>query len=293
MIQAPTAWEGVLEVPEGVSYIAWSAFDSCDLITELILPDSLVAINHAAGVPSGLQKVFVGKGMTDWQNVTAYYPVPVIEIHPENPNYAMTADGSIYTKDMSKLLLCRDESEEVVIPEGVTAIGVGAMRSMFGDAATMKRLVLPSTLTKLPDNAFYDLTALESFAVAEGNPAFAVWDGLLYTADGKTLVACPVGRTGTVEVREGTVEIGACAFYSNYRKAGTIVIPEGVTTMRFGNFSSTMYNTHLALYLPASLTDIHVDTFSYANPDNIIVYCPAGSAAEAQARQYELTVVHN
>lgn len=293
MIQAPTAREGVLEVPEGVSYIAWSAFDSCDLITELILPDSLVAMNHAAGVPSGLRKVVIGKGMMDWQNVTSFYTVPVIEIHPENPNYTMTPDGSIYTRDMSKLLLCRDESEEVVIPEGVTAIGVGAMRSMYGDAATMKRLVLPSTLTKIPDNAFSNLTALESFRVAEGNPAFAAWDGLLYTADGKTLIACPVGITGTVEVREGTVEIGAYAFYSSYRKVSVVVIPEGVTTMRFGNFTSTLYNSQLALYLPASLTEIHVDTFSYAQPENVTVYCPAGSAAETQARQYGLTVVHN
>ena len=293
LIQAPSAREGVLEVPEGVSYIAWSAFDSCDLITELILPDSVVAMNHAAGVPGSLTKVVIGKGMTDWQNVTSYYTVPVIEIHPENPSYTMTSDGSIYTKDMTKLLLCRDESEEVVIPEGVTAIGAGAMRSLFGDAATMKHLVLPSTLTQIPENAFGNLTALEYFEVAEGNPAFAAWDGLLYTLDGRTLIACPVGRTGTVEVREGTVEIGAYAFYSSYRKAGTIVVPEGVTTMRFGNFTSTLYNSRLALYLPASLTDIHIDTFSYADPDNIVIYSPAGSAAEAQARQYELTVVHN
>ena len=72
-----------------------------------------------------------------------------------------------------------------------------------------------------------------------------------------------------------------------------LVIPEGVTTMRFGNFTSTLYNSQLALYLPASLTEIHVDTFSYAQPENVTVYCPAGSAAENQARQYGLTVVHN
>jgi len=293
LIQAPYALEGELVVPEGVSYIAWDAFNSCDLITELVLPDSVVAINHAAGVPVSLKKLVIGKGMIDWQNVTDCYSVPVIEIDPENPNYTMTPEGSIYTKDMTKLLLCRDESENVVIPEGVTAIGVGAMKSLYGDAATMKSLTLPSTLTELPENPFSSLMALERFEVAEGNPAFAACDGLLYSKDGTTLVACPLARTEPVEVREGTLEIGPYAFYSYYLKTSSIVIPEGVTVMRYGNFASGLYNVKLSLYLPASLTDIHLETFTRVQPGMIIIYCPAGSVADSHARSLGLNVVNN
>lgn len=292
LLQAPTGHEGVLVVPEGVSYIGWYSLYRCEGITELVLPDSVVAINHAASFPNSLKKLVVGKGLTDWQNVTSSYYIPVVEIHPENPNYTMTEDGSIYTKDMTTLLLCRDEAENVVIPEGVTTIGVGAMKSLYGDAATMKSLTLPSTLTEIPDKAFYSLTALERFEVAEGNPAFAAWDGLLYSADGKTLVACPLGRTGTVEVREGTVVIGANVFYGNELRAGTVVIPEGVTTLRYGNFRAVRYNSKLALYLPASLTDIHPDTFEYVDPDDIVIYCPEGSAAWLQAEKWGLTAVN-
>ena len=293
LLEAPRGRKGTLEIPEGVSYIGWYALYYCEHVTELILPDSLVAMNHAAGVPALLEKVVVGKGMTDWQNVTSFFEVPQIEIHPDNPNYVMTEDGSIYTKDMTTLLLCRSEEENVVIPEGVTAIGVGSLKSMYGDAATMKTLSLPSTLEEIPVNAFNNLTALESITVAEENPNFASWDGLLYSKDGKTLIACPQGITGTIQVREGTLELAPYAIYGSYLKATTVVIPEGVTVMRYGNFIQSPYNNQVALYLPASLTDIHPETFAYADAEELIIYCPSGSAAEAQAKSYGLTVIHN
>lgn len=293
LIHVPCGYAGTLEVPEGVSYIAWYALYYCKEVTELILPDSLVAINHAAGVPPRLEKAVIGKGLKDWQNVTGFFEVPEIEIHPDNPNYTITEDGSIYTGDMTTLLLCRSEEENVVIPEGVTAIGVGAMKSMYGDAATMRTLSLPATLAEIPDGAFNNLTALESITVAAENPNFAAWDGLLYTKDGKVLVACPQAKPGTIEVREGTLELAPYAIYGNHLKATVVVIPEGVTVVRYGNFIQSTYKNCVALYLPESLTDIHPKTFAYANAEELIVYCPAGSPAEALAEACGLTVVNN
>ena len=293
LLQVPKGYEGTLEIPEGVSYLGWYSLYYCKNVTELILPDSLVAINHAAGIPANLERVVVGKGLKDWQNVTSFFEVPVIEIDPENADYTMTEDGSIYSKDMTKLLLCRSEEADVVIPEGVTAIGVGALKSLYGDAATMKTLSLPSTLAEIPDGVFINLTALERITVAEGNPNFAAWDGLLYTRDGKTLITCPQGITGTITVREGTLELAPYAIYSSGLKADTVVIPEGVTVMRYGSFLSLPYNSVLTLYLPESLTDIHPDTFEFVDAEEIIVYCPAGSAAEAHAKACGMTVVNN
>ncbi len=293
LLHVPRGYQGSLEIPEGVSYLGWYSLYYATEVTELILPDSLVAINHAAGVPALLERVVIGKGLKDWQNVTSFFEVPVIEIDPDNANFTMTEDGSIYTKDMTVLLLCRSEAEDVVIPEGVRAIGVGALKSLYGDAATMKSISLPATLEKLPDGAFTNLTALERITVSQKNPHFAAWDGLLYSKDGKTLIACPQGITGTVTVREGTVELAPYAIYSGSLKADTVVIPEGVTSVRYGSFISLPYNSVLSLYLPASLTDIHPDMFEFVDEEEIFVYCPAGSAAEAHAKSYGLNVINN
>lgn len=292
LIQAPYCHDGELVVPDGVSYIDGNAFDCSKGMTGLVLPDSLVSINFASGVPTGLKSVTIGKGLADWQNVTSYYTVADIQLSAENPHYEMSEDGSIYTEDMTVLLLCRSEAEEFSIPEGVTEIGVGALKNLYGDAATMKVLKIPASVETLPENGFSGLMALERFEVAEDNPFFASCDGLLYTKDGTTLVACPLGRTGTVQVREGTVEIGAYAFcYGGNLKATEVMIPEGVTILRAGNFSSAVYNSVLSLYLPASLTDIHQDLFEYVDADEIIVYCPGGSEAQAWAEAAGLTVV--
>lgn len=291
LLDAPSGQEGTLAIPEGVNYLTWYSLYYCDEVTELILPDSLVGISHAAGVPELLQRVHIGKKLQDWQNVTDFFQVPEIEINPENSWYTMTEDGSIYSGDGTVLLLCRDTAETVVIPEGVTTIGAKALKSMYGDAATMKTLSLPATLTRLPEKAFVNLSALESITVAPGNTAFAAWDGLLYTRDGKTLIACPAALTGTVTVRTGTEEIGPDALYGLYMKADAVVIPEGVTVIRSGNCGYLPTNAMLALYLPESLKDIHPDMLTRAEAEQVILYCPAGSEAERFGKSLGLTVV--
>ncbi len=292
LIQAPYGCEGELVIPDGVSYLAWRSLDGCNEITSLVFPDSLVAVNHAAGIPVNLQKLTVGKGLKDWQNVEIFFTVPEIILHPENPYYVMTKDGSIYSADMTTLYLCRSEEAEFVIPEGVTTLETGALQSLAGDAATMRTIVFPASLVNLPENPFFYMTALEEIRVAEGNPRYASYDGLLYTKDGKTLLACPLGRTGTVSVREGTLEIGDRAFYyGGNLMASEIIIPEGVTAVRYGNFTAVPYNGRLMLHLPGSLTDIHEDIFRFVEPENAIIFCPTGSAIEAMAREKGLSVI--
>lgn len=293
LLEAPSGRKGTLEIPDGVSYLTWYSLYYCDEVTELILPDSLVGINHAAGVPKLLQRIHVGKNLQDWQNVSAFFSVSEIEIHPDNPWYTLAEDGSIYSGDGTKLLLCRSEEETVVIPEGVTTIGTGAFQSLYGDAATMKHLSLPSTLESIPYRAFYRLTALESFSVSDRNPNFVVWDDLLYTRDGKTLIACPAAKTGTVTVRTGTEELAAYAMYTYYMKADTVVIPEGVTAIRAGNFTSLPYSAMMTLHLPESLQYIHTDMFYGVYPETIVLYCPAGSEAERFAKEAGLNPIQS
>ncbi len=58
------------------------------------------------------------------------------------------------------------ELTEVVLPEGVTEIGMWA----FSDCTSLKSITLPKGLTRIGDGAFYDCDSLTA-TVAEGSYA--------------------------------------------------------------------------------------------------------------------------
>lgn len=65
------------------------------------------------------------------------------------------------------------KEEEIIIPEGVTSIGVTA----FSHFTKLRKVVLPSTLERIETSAFYDCKNLEEIEIPEkvkylGNNAF-------------------------------------------------------------------------------------------------------------------------
>ena len=56
---------------------------------------------------------------------------------------------------------------------------------------------LPTTIVTLSAASFAGCNRLAYVRVSAGNPAFAEEDGVLYTADGTTLIYCPSGRSAT------------------------------------------------------------------------------------------------
>lgn len=287
-IQAPNAWEGKLEIPEGVSHIGWHALENCDGITELVLPDSVVSMDAEAGLPEMLTKLTVGKGMIRWENVTDCYYIPEVIISPDNPNYTMV-DGSIFSGDLRTLLICRSSGEIYSVPEGVKVIGEDAFCYAMGTNETLKTIILPASVEQVTGRAFQNLRALEQILVAEGNSFFTAWDGLLYDKSGTVLIACPLGKAGTVRVREGTQTIDAYAF-GIYTRVEEVILPEGVAAVRQGNFVSVYEDHTLKLHLPDSLTEIHPEMLRY--PEKFVICCGSGSPAETFAHKAGAEVVN-
>jgi lactocepin len=68
---------------------------------------------------------------------------------------------------------------------------------------------------------------LSKIDLSPANPFFRLIDGVLFSADGRTLVLYPQGRTDKkYVVPNGVVEIGPYAFSS--AKLQTIAFPDGV-----------------------------------------------------------------
>ena len=95
-------------------------------------------------------------------------------------------------------------------PNGDTVVGIltGALRS---DA--ISAVEIPATVTALDADSFADCTRLSHVRVAAGNKSFLIEDGALYTADGKTLLYCPVARGAReLSLHRSLTHIAAGAF---------------------------------------------------------------------------------
>ena len=143
----------------------------------------------------------------------------------------------------------------VELPETLTEIGSSA----FAGCVKLPEIRLPANLQRLAGHAFYKceslttltipvgLTAfnpnavtlcagLVAFDVAEGNPAFAVRDGILFSKDGSVLVCYPQGRDGdSYVVPDDVKEIGDAAFQA--AKIKSISLPDGLTKLGNGAFA--------------------------------------------------------
>ena len=146
---------------------------------------------------------------------------------------------------------------EVTIPEGVETVEQQA----FMSCTALTAIHLPATLKNLgsqyPGDAFersdvLGCNHLTAVTVTEGNPWFSANDGLLYSADGKTLLFCPRGLTSTA-VKEGTERIGDYAFFY-CRALESLTLPASIR--HIGSNSISVCEQLRTLHLPEGLVSI-------------------------------------
>lgn len=276
---AAYTFEGTLEIPAGVNHLAFHSLNMCDDITALVLSDSVVSMDAHTGLPEKMKSLRVGKSLTRWDNISDAYYLDSVQISDTNPHFVMV-DGCVYSRDLNTLYACLGEQASVSVLEGVTTLADTAFAPATGRNTTITAIQLPTTVSYLSGELFMNLTALENVTIAEDNPYYASHDGLVYTENGVSLILCPQGKTGTVSVKVGTSTIWRYAFYGQLQ-ASRIVIPEGVMTIRKGNFVTYRSQT-LDLKLPSTLENIYPDMLH--SPGGYSVTCPKGSAADVFAR---------
>lgn len=91
-----------------------------------------------------------------------------------------------------------------------------------------KRIYVDNEALIMPGD-IYDACryGFEGVDINPKNKYYTSMDGIVYTADKKTLVRCPVGRTGKVIIPDGVTAIGRDAF--RFCRINEAVIPDSVT----------------------------------------------------------------
>lgn len=160
----------------------------------------------------------------------------------------------------------------ITIPTSVTRIGYGC----FIFALLPSAITIPASVTEVEPLAFA-ANGLTTINVDTNNPAYRGINGMLFSKDSTTLVACPKTRSGTVVLPQETRFIASLAF-AYCQNLASVTLPEGLRGIGGGAFVSNLSLNNVVI--PASVTLIEGNPF----PN-----CPALSnlsIAEGNTRYY-------
>lgn len=154
-------------------------------------------------------------------------------------------------------------AKNVVIPSAINGTtiteleGEALMRSSI--ATLIEQVSIPATITSIGDNCFAGLMSCTAYNVDAANPAYKSVDGVLYTKDGKTLVAYPQGRaSASFSVPSGVTAIASGAF-TNARKLASVTIPSTVKSI--GAYAFQDCRSLASVTIPEGVAEIRVQTF--------------------------------
>ena len=230
-------------IPDSITSIGSSAFSGCTSLATVTLPDGITSISSGTfNDCSSLTSITIPDGVTS------------------------IGDGAF--AGCSALT-------SVTIQEGVTSIGNGA----FNGCSDLETIALPDSLISIDDLAFFDsgLTSvtvpknvssigdgvfsscldLENAFVADENTSYMDEDGIMYSADGTTLVQYPCARSGSFVIPDGVTSVGMYAFA--WSSVTSVTIPSDVDSLDAYAFS---YSASLTSVTMPDSIDMEITAFS-------------------------------
>ncbi|MBQ3179044.1 MAG: leucine-rich repeat protein [Clostridia bacterium] len=264
-------------VPEGVTTIQNGGLQN-EYLREILLPDTLTTLqNRSLGMISA---------------ATLHIPASVTEIDPQafaangnmmeytvaedNP-YFKSVDGCIYDIDQTILYAypLNSSRTEYTVSEGVTRIPDDMLR--WKNA--LDALYLPTTLETVVVTHCSNGRSPAVVEIAEGNPYLCCVDNILYSADMKTMVHYPNGKTETEFTIPDTVETFAeqCFMGCPIRK---LYLGSGITDMNldqnwFYNASRLYFQTEPPAWLQEA-TEYDMQKF-YRDLSGLYLCYPEGT----------------
>lgn len=192
--------------------------------------------------------------------------------------YTLASDGQTYV--LSGMGSCTDT--ELIIPDRYKGKTVSAIESDAFDGSEIQSVVIPNGVISLEKEMFkkcaslvsvtlgagvqnatealLDAVSIKEITVSEENEVYSSLDGVLFSADKKTLWVYPTSKGSVMyEVPDGVVAIEKQAFANN-RAISKVFFPK--TLKIIGNKSFNACKNLSSAELPDGLSVIRADAFS-------------------------------
>ena len=174
--------------------------------------------------------------------------------------------------------------ESVVLPDSVNYVDDNAFRDSvylksvtFGAAKNLQvhsnafyntgltSLYLPANLSYVGEYAFIGLKDLTAYSVADENPRYKSINGVLYSKDGKKLIAYPAGKTGNFTVPKEVETIGFGAFENSLIEA--VSFENGINLLTIGYRAFYKSEKLASVSIPESV--VSIDFYAFAECRNL------------------------
>ena len=250
--------DGSVEIPEGVSEIGDRAFQYCKGLTEALIPATVKRVGKGAfrhcenlecvALETGVEEIDdeAFQGCFSLQHITL--PTGMRRIGRRAFGWCMrlktvALPEGLWQIDADGVSGCK-ALEGLSLPEGLTRIGENA----FYGCERLTELVLPHSIKDIGKwafndcrglaqvtimdsvvdfSAFWGCTSLETFIVSPASRHYRAVDGVVFSRDGRQLIAWPPGRRRQrYDIPRSVMEFPASAF--DRAPVKVVFAPKGV-----------------------------------------------------------------
>jgi hypothetical protein len=229
---------GSLTIPNSVTSIGGSAFESCTGFTSLVIGDSVTSIDSFAFAfcDQMTGTLTIPQSVVTLDENNPFYKTPFTDIVNYSPSFTFAdnvGSAKVLIPASSGTSLDYDDTPnygciafgQLTIPSGVTSIG----NALFMGSRLTGSLTIPNSVTSIGDYAFYQCS----------------------------------GLTGSLTIPDSITSIGDDLFSGCSGLTGSLIIPDSVTSIGESAFGSCTGFT--SLVIGNLVTDIGINAFAYCS----------------------------